>query len=648
VAATRGRLRRLGGVHGLLVLALFVAGLALRLHGLGRGPLFIDEAESCLNALTILESGAPRDAYLGLPMFENTLTEPWPESEEYEFRDTSYSASGLAVYHGWLPLYAIAASLALHGIGPDARLDPPRVQHGAGEMEARIRAARLPAVLFGMLFLWAAFCVGRELYGTDAGLAALAIASLAPKCVWIAQQARYYSAALALGTLAMAFLLRLRRRGLRRDSLGAALALVALFHSSSLAFALVSLSSLALLPGILRRPGVVPHLALGALVVLAGIVPWLLWTGFLEHLPRIPMARELLVFPRDYLVYAQERAGRGLLALALLAAYAWLWMRRRALAPRSRRAVATALRPVAFLVGWTLVAYFGFQLLVPAASCSMARLSHALVAPPLFLVSIALAALARARFGPRSARAAPLGALLLLAGTGHAFQRQERNPYEAEAVVQLVRHLEGRTLAPGARVYALPYQHFSLTYLTGLPVQSIAPVRPEFLDGTPGEVWILETASRARPAPVEALARLAAARGVALAPEEAAAWVPAVQAEMVRAEVAPTVRSFEPPRGDAPAWIPAVAAELVAETALSGLGRVDYARDNPALFGGLAPIPPAAFWPAFFYRFVGPEARTGEGLNYAARMREAEASMLPCTWIVMRCPARSGGAEVHE
>ena len=48
-----------------------------------------------MNALTILEHGVPRGEYLGLPIYENTLTEPWPGNREYEFRDSSYTAKGM-------------------------------------------------------------------------------------------------------------------------------------------------------------------------------------------------------------------------------------------------------------------------------------------------------------------------------------------------------------------------------------------------------------------------------------------------------------------------------------------------------------------------------------------------------------------------
>src|SRR5688500_4700868 len=72
------------------VAVVVVIGVALRAWNLHTPYLLIDEAESAINALSILEHGVPTDRYLGLPMFENTLTKPWPDSPEYEFKDTSY------------------------------------------------------------------------------------------------------------------------------------------------------------------------------------------------------------------------------------------------------------------------------------------------------------------------------------------------------------------------------------------------------------------------------------------------------------------------------------------------------------------------------------------------------------------------------
>src|SRR5215831_2637822 len=95
---------------------LLLTGLACRIYDLGRSPLWGDEAESSINALTILQKGVPADTYQGRPLFENWMIRPWPNNPEFEFRDISYSDRHVAVYHGWLPLYSIALSFRLFGI----------------------------------------------------------------------------------------------------------------------------------------------------------------------------------------------------------------------------------------------------------------------------------------------------------------------------------------------------------------------------------------------------------------------------------------------------------------------------------------------------------------------------------------------------
>src|SRR5688572_28377187 len=86
----------------LALLAVLVAfGVFLRWWGLADAPCWADEAESCVNALTILDRGVPAHEYLGVPVYENTLTIPWPENPEFEFKDSSYSSRDVTVYHGW-------------------------------------------------------------------------------------------------------------------------------------------------------------------------------------------------------------------------------------------------------------------------------------------------------------------------------------------------------------------------------------------------------------------------------------------------------------------------------------------------------------------------------------------------------------------
>src|SRR5690242_10910461 len=83
-----------------LLLLCLIAGIALRVSFIESETLWVDEAESSINALTILERGYPADRYLGLPIYENVLLTASPGSDEYEFKDPSYSDRGMAIYHG--------------------------------------------------------------------------------------------------------------------------------------------------------------------------------------------------------------------------------------------------------------------------------------------------------------------------------------------------------------------------------------------------------------------------------------------------------------------------------------------------------------------------------------------------------------------
>jgi hypothetical protein len=211
-----------------------LVALGLRGYRLGSPALWVDEVESTLNALTIVADGLPGDTYLGQPLYENTLMRPWPGHAEYEFRDLSYSDRGLAVYHAWLPLYAIAAAFRVAGVSSaEARLGPPLQNASLADLEYWTAVPRAPALLFSPVLVVAACALGRAVHGpaVAAGLA-LAVAT-ANFFVWAGRQARYYSAALALDALCGLAIWHAWRRGRLRDHALAGLSIGALFHAHS-------------------------------------------------------------------------------------------------------------------------------------------------------------------------------------------------------------------------------------------------------------------------------------------------------------------------------------------------------------------------------------------------------------------------------
>ncbi len=175
---------RLAAAAGLL--ALVGLAIALRAVHLGWPPLWADEAESTLNALSILATGLPHDSYLGQPIYENLLVRPWPGSAEYAYRDLSYSARGVTVYHGWLPLYATALALRAAGVTAErARRGPPVADAGLAEMVRWTVVPRLAALAFSALLVLAAFALGRRTGGAGSGWAMALACAAGGLFVWL-------------------------------------------------------------------------------------------------------------------------------------------------------------------------------------------------------------------------------------------------------------------------------------------------------------------------------------------------------------------------------------------------------------------------------------------------------------------------------
>ena len=472
-----------------LVLLLVAVGILLRCWNLQAPILFRDEAESAVNALTILQHAVPTDRYLNLPIFENTLTREWPENPEYEFKDTSYSDRGLAVYHGWLPLYAMAASFAVFGIAPDQPSEKLQVRHSDEEMHRRTVAARAPSIVFAAIFLGSLFFCGRALYDVNSGMLALAFGTFTPYLIWASRQARYYSATLAIGTLCILCVTLLVRHGRWRDVISTGILFVLLFHTHVMSFVVAAIALALCLPLMFKRQQAGWKVAILALLMSAGIVPWVLLTGFLDTWRQAPMAYSVLRFPEDLWLYQRRHPEMTVLVLGAITQLSMMLVLRKKLPKRVVETFRKVGPAIGLLAGLLCLSNLVFLFLTPAASFFLARMTLLLAVPAALLAALILAANAQVL----SARyPGIILTIIVLAGLTLSWRSWFPRPQgERDHFFDLVDYLRNQNLRAGTRIYSLPYDHFGLSLYTGLPVQSIAPVRREFLDRYKGDVLIL-------------------------------------------------------------------------------------------------------------------------------------------------------------
>jgi hypothetical protein len=459
--------------------------------------MWVDEAESCINALTILQHGVPMGTYLGMPIYENTHIVSWPESSEYRFKDVSYSDSGLAVYHGWMPLYAIAGSLWAAGIQPDELKSPPNVRHTLQQKRLRTIAPRVPAVLFGLaavaIFYWA----GRAFYGREAGLAAAIIAGLSPMHIYVSQQARYFSATVTCSALCAYATWQIVHRQRWRDYILGGIAFGILFHTHVLTF-LVAAAMLALVILVFAfRGGSLPwsRLLVAGCILVAMVLPWILATGFLRTAATVPSAWRLMSLPDDLILYRLlfSRVSAATSIAVLVAAVGLLRYKPAALISFLSH-LSSRTDSFVFLSVWLFVAYFAFVFLIPAASYALTRIGVMLLTPATLLLGCLCAGAARSISLRNTPGLAAVFACVLVAASYYVWPK----PTDAGVAMQhtdietAVSYIAALPIRPNTKVYANPNDHLLLTYYSGTPVQSIAPVRETFLTQYEGNVVLFQ------------------------------------------------------------------------------------------------------------------------------------------------------------
>jgi hypothetical protein len=646
MAASSRRLRR----HVVVMAPLLLLAAALRLYGLGSLPFWVDEAESGINALTILDHGYPSDTFLGQPIYENTLTIPWPENAEYEFHDASYS-KGLAVYHGWLPLYAIALAYRAFGIRPP-NPGELRPQYDARERKLRTVVARMPAVFFGLLSLIGLYISGARLHSREIGLLAVLMAVFLALHIRYSQQARYYGATLACTSFCCWSVLRVLRETRWRDFLIAALCFTALFYTHILSFAvMVTMLPVALLTvGRRRSRQYLPKLLLFLAILALACIPWLLVTDFVAHSRQLPKAWSLMQLPRDLIIKRILGSEYGVL---LTAAFGLLCLerlkRRSVLLQRAMRSFHPKRRAWVFLYAWLCVGYVAFLALIPAASFALGRLVLILLIPALLILAIIFWELGAA-VSPKHSRIVAVATALMFVGLSNYLQPSpdDRDEYQAmQDVDSVVEYLDGLALRPDTRLFATPNEHLVLTFYTGLPVQSIAPIRKSFLDSYAGDVIFFEKVDFAPTEEISpaALRANAAARRHDLDTTAAEQLSWELASLKYRRNAAARVRRVQPPIAPVPAFALEPFRRHDSECQQLERRSNEIVHRRSPFFGDLFVGTIADWWNGFFYRFVDPLWREKHP-NFENRIRNAELTILRrANWAVFASPGSPRGLQ---
>ncbi|MFP4069918.1 MAG: hypothetical protein ACLFVC_07025 [Opitutales bacterium] len=592
--------------------------------------LWVDEAESSINGLTILEHGLPVSEYLGQPIYENTLTEPWPGHPEYEFKDSSYSDRGLVVYHGWLPLYAIAAAQALAGIEPDSTRESHLPAHDRDDVFFRTVVPRMPAILFSLGYLTVVYALIRQVAGPGAAITSLTWLSLGFYGVRFGHQARYYSLTLLMSALCAWAAWNVYRRGRLRDFALLGLAEAGLFHTHPLSAVIFATTCCLLAPRILQHPRWFRKCAVAATIAAGLTVPWALLSGFFDTASSVPKGFQLFQTWTDWAHYALERP-IPLLVFATLCALLVVSRSRRYLTKESDRVPEnrTSLHVFAFLIAWIAIAYLAFHLLVPAASLFFERLTLIVLTPLAVFMGMVLAEFYPARKPWATlgiAIALPLGILFITNDLPKAPRQFEDSK---RAVAGVIDYFNEHGDAVPMRVYSTPNQHLVWTYYLGIPVQSIAPVRRSFLESYAGDLFFLESNWLVTFPDAEKIRNALAASGPAPGETEVEAIQLNLSHNLVREEL--IERGFAPEAIKAapiPEEIGPYFESLLAEDARNQ--RAQFERSQAiTVLQAVDADNTRDLWLGFFYRFSDYASRIGPNLNIWPIMRRSKIEILP-------------------
>jgi hypothetical protein len=280
-------------------------------------------------------------------------------------------------------------------------------------------------------------------------------------------------------------------RGARRDFVLSGVVFVLLFHSNVLAFVGAGAAFALLIPFLVGRDRIVGNLACFGGIVIAGILPWVLATGFLGSAFDRPRARELLEWTH-IADYAVDRLVFVVIAAATLVWVFATWRTSKRIPQRFTVAFAHGRSGFVFLAAWASVAFVAFIALIPAASYFYSRLTLVILVPALLFGAMLAAAIGRTVMPRHSVLVGtPLLILLLYSAGKTTFWWPHFLPGQPQ-IFAVIEHLRGLDIPPGTRLYADAGVGLPLMFYSGLPFRNVLPVRRSFLDSYPDELLIVE------------------------------------------------------------------------------------------------------------------------------------------------------------
>lgn len=636
----------------LFAVGILLLAMLLRISGALGDTLWVDEAESAINGLSIQEHGLPVGSYLGIPVYENTLTEPWESSEEYAYRDSSYSAQrNVVVYHGWLPLYAIAASQALLGVTPDRVEDGPlhEPRHGPEDIRLRTIAPRLPALIFSFFTCVILFYLLRHIAGRTAALAGLTWFGLSGKTVWFGTQSRYYPMTLLMVAAVAYTFFRAVKWGNWRSFVLLGIVEGLLFHTHQLSAVTFAVAALFGVPWIIRHENWFWKCAVAVSIAGGLTIPWAIWTGFFNTASQVPNVFYLFSSFYDWILYGFEHPKSLIIVLVKVVVVLLLLLFPKYLPQRCRDAFYAHRYYYLFLVYWMGVIYLAFHTLVPAASFFTDRLTLMLLVP--FILFLGLLFGDIARVGVR--RWQGLCAVLLSFSSIFVLHRPalfygfgfdvQRLP-----ITHVLEYLKQADFEEDARFYATPSNQLIFTYYSGMPVQSTVPVRKRFFDTYPGEIVILDTRSYPTFIDPELIETEAAASGLELSADE----VYQTQWELWGRMVYEIDQSKHLPLPSSKPVLGAFQEALLPDAwAYTEQMEAETLREEMRypIFEGVTAQDHDELWTIFFLRFVDYEKQIGDDLNYLERIRTGRVDYLSqSSLVIYRSDSPVGGGNLSN